>query len=125
MTKTTKTVLSVAILGIGGYLLWKNFRKPSPAAAFAGGVVGQRSKFFAGNSSAASATVVGRRVQMSGKATDRLANTSMYANSLGGNVIKAQGSGWVRGQGNVMPNTGANGAPAGFFDTHSSGWVRN
>ena len=124
MTKTTKTVLSVAILGVGGYLLYKNFRKPSPAASFAGGM-GPRGKFFAGNSSAAAATVVGKRVQMSGQATDRLANDSIYANTLGGNVIKAQGSGWVRGQGNVMPNTGANGAPADFFDTHSSGWVRS
>ena len=117
MTNTTKTVLSVAILGVGGYLLWKNFKKPAPAAAsFAGGIggMGPRSKFFAGSSSAAAATVVGKRVQMSG-----------YANTLGGNVIQAQGSGWVRGQGNVMPNTGANGAPADFFDTRSSGWVRS
>ena len=114
MTNTTKTVLSVAILGVGGYLLWKNFKKPAPAAASFAGGMGPRSKFFAGSSSAAAATVVGKRVQMSG-----------YANTLGGNVIEAQGSGWVRGQGNVMPNTGANGAPAGFFDTHSSGWVRN
>ena len=100
MTKTTKAVLSLAILGVGGYLLYKNFRKPSAS--------------FAGLSSSAAATVVGRRVQASGS----------KRNSLGGNVIKAQGSGWVRGQGNVMPNTGANGAPAGFFDTHSSGWIR-
>jgi len=119
MTKTTKTVLSVAILGVGGYLLWKNFKKPSTSTtSFVGNMgMGPRSKFFAGSSSAAAATVVGKRVQMSGYAN--------YANTLGGNVIEAQGSGWVRGQGNVMPNTGANGAPSQFFDIHSSGWVRS
>lgn len=31
MDKTTKTVLSLAILGAGGYLLYKNFKKPTPA----------------------------------------------------------------------------------------------
>jgi len=29
MDKTTKTVLSLAILGAGGYLLYKNFKKPT------------------------------------------------------------------------------------------------
>ena len=31
MDKTTKTVLSLAILGAGGYLLYKNFKKPTTA----------------------------------------------------------------------------------------------
>jgi hypothetical protein len=128
MTKTNKTVLSIAILGVGGYLLWKNFKKPTPAA-FAGGM-GPRKKHnlgkgFAGDSSAAVATISGKRVQMSGKATDRLANKAMYANSLGGNVVDAQASGWLRGNARIIPGVGANGAPAGFFDTKSSGWVRN
>jgi len=98
MTKTTKMVLSVAILGVGGYLLYKNFRKAG----------------FAGNGSAAVATVSGKRVQYSG--TKR--------NTLGGNRVQAQASSWVRGAGNVVPSAGANGAPANFFDTSSSGWVR-
>jgi len=110
MTKTTKAVLSVAILGAGGYLLWKNFKKPSTATS------------FAGDSSAAARTVVGKRVQMSGKATDRLANKSMYANTLGGNIVDVQATSWVRGAANIRQ--GGNGAPAGFFDTQSSGWVR-
>ena len=62
MTKTTKTVVSVAILGVGGYLLYKNFKKPAPAAAFTGmpkdrkknlAGVGSRKKFYTG--------VVGKR----------------------------------------------------------------
>lgn len=126
MTKTTKAVLSVAILGVGGYLLWKNFKKPA-AASFSGGVGGPRMKHnlgkgFAGDSSAAARTVVGKRVQMSGKATDRLANTSIYANTLGGNIVDAQATGWVRGAANIRE--GGNGAPAGFFATQSSGWLR-
>ena len=120
MTKTNKTVLSIAILGVGGYLLWKNFKKPTPAA-FAGGM-GPRKKHnlgkgFAGDSSAAVATISGKRVQMSGK--------KAYANSLGGNVVDVQSSGWVRGNALSIPGVGANGAPARFFDTNSSGWVRN
>ena len=127
MTKTTKVALSVAILGAGGYLLYKNFKKPTPAAASFSGGVGPRKqhnlgKGFAGNGSAAASTVVGKRVQMSGKATDRLANKSMYANTLGGNIVDAQASSWVRGASNIRQ--GGNGAPAQFFEPHNSGWVR-
>jgi len=122
MTKTTKVALSVAILGAGGYLLYKNFKKPAPAAAFAGGVMnpamGPRKKHnlgkgFAGNGSSAASTVVGKRVQMSG---------TMYANTLGGNIVDAQASSWVRGASNIRQ--GGNGAPTQFFQPHSSGWVR-
>lgn len=115
MTKTTKTVLSVAILGVGGYLVWKNWQKQK-SASFAGGM-GPRKKHnlgkgFAGDSSRAASSVVGKRVQASGK-----------KNALGGNVVDAQASGWLRGPSRVT--TGGNGAPAGFFKPHSSGWVRN
>jgi len=110
MTKTTKIVLSVAILGVGGFLLYKNFRKAG----------------FAGNGSAAVATVSGKRVKFAGNSSMAVQSVSgkRKRNTLGGNVVQAQASNWVRGAGNVVFGAGANGAPSNFFDTSSSGWVR-
>ena len=120
MNKTTKTVLTVAILGTGAYLLMKNMKKSSftgNAGArmkpFAG--VKQRTKFgFAGD---AETNVVGKRVKMVGMAGEMRKLDKMQ---MVGGRVNTQSSGWVRG----IDGSGINGAPAEFYNVHSSGWVR-
>jgi hypothetical protein len=137
MNKTTKTVLTVAILGTGAYLLMKNLKKSSFTGnagmrkrPFAG--VGKRSKMsltgienveigqrqkhgFAGD---ASTDVVGNRVRMVGMAGKMSTLDKM---EMAGGRVNTQSSGWLRG----IDGNGINGAPAEFYNVHSSGWVRS
>lgn len=55
MNKQTKMWLGIALVGVAGYMLWKQSKKTT--TAFSGGVSGQRMKHFA-----TAAEVVGGRV---------------------------------------------------------------
>jgi len=60
MNKQTKMWLGVALVGVAGYMLWKQSSKKS----FSGGVMGDRRKF---NNFASAATVVDGRMTAPGK----------------------------------------------------------
>ena len=62
MNKQTKMWLGIALVGVAGYMLWKQSKKP--AASFSGGVMGDRSKF---TNFASAATVVDGRMTAPGK----------------------------------------------------------
>ena len=64
MNKQTKMYLGLALVGIAGYMLYKQSKKP--VAAFSGGVMGQRNKF---SNFASNATVVDGR--MAGTSKDK------------------------------------------------------
>ena len=61
MNKQTKMWLGIALVGVAGYMLWKQSKK---SAAFSGGVMGDRSKF---SNFATAATVVDGRMMTPGK----------------------------------------------------------
>ena len=105
MTKTTKTVLSVAILGVGGYLLYKNFKGSTPPPA--------EKKSYTGNS------VGMRQIPFTAEA----GNNQYFKNLT--SVVDVKGSSWNKGAfyANAKDVRG-NGSPTSFFDTSSSGWIR-
>ena len=59
MNKQTKMLLGVALVGVAGYMLWKQSSKKT---AFSGGVAGNRMKHFASAS-----TVINGRMSTPGK----------------------------------------------------------
>jgi hypothetical protein len=60
MNKQTKMILGIALVGVAGYMLYKQSKKTT--ASFAGGVVGNRMKHFASAS-----TVVNGRMSTPGR----------------------------------------------------------
>lgn len=59
MNKQTKMWLGIALVGVAGYMLWKQSKKTT---SFSGGVLGDRKKHFA-----TAATVVDGRMMTPGK----------------------------------------------------------
>ena len=52
MNKQTKLILGVALVGVAGYMLWKQSSKPT-TASLTGGVLGPRKLPFASSASVA------------------------------------------------------------------------
>lgn len=144
MDKQLKTGLSIAIVGIGGYMLWKNWQKlyPSTASAststasdtsssFTGPVpVGKRMKNAVGGlppKPGRDPLGIGRRKLLGIKrnlcdnSNGDFANSTqnVFASATGQkknitDIIQSRSSGWVRADG-VTPN---------FFEPMNSGWVK-
>ena len=120
MTKTTKAVLSLSILGVGGYLLYKNFKKPTTASytgTQAPTSVKGRQKFYTGTQ--APTSVQGRQRFATGR------NMVGYA----GNEIQGVVGDRQRGITNprqiqVHGTNWGNAEGRGFYDVQSSGWLR-
>ena len=62
MNKQTKMLLGIALVGVAGYMIYKQSKKP--AASFSGGVMGNRTQF---TNFASAATVVDGRMATPGK----------------------------------------------------------
>lgn len=87
MNKQTKIALSIAVLGVGGYLLYKNFTANKKSYT---GQAGQRKKLYTGQ--------VGKRmIPYTGETGKRQKNLT--------NTLNVKETNWVR----------LNGAPKDFF----------
>ena len=62
MNKQTKMWLGVALVGVAGYMLWKQSKQKPAAASFVTGQVGPRTKAFA-----SAATVIDGRMSATSK----------------------------------------------------------
>jgi len=100
MNKTTKNVLTIAIVGVAGFLLYNNTRKKSSFT----GVPGKRVKSMVGFTG-----IPGKRVKS-------MAGFTGIPGSRKKNItdqVNVQSSSWLRN---------ANGAPANFYQVKSTNW---
>jgi hypothetical protein len=131
MNKNTKILLGVAILGSGGYLIWKSL-KPSPSLSFHGGcknglkpcpknprkcydpkinylVNPCSANGFTGNLNPG--PLVSKRQMSGGVLSKRKKNLTELRTDV------AKDSGWLRGDGTTMKG-------GDFFNIKGSGWLR-
>jgi hypothetical protein len=137
MNKNTKMLLGVAILGSGGYLIWKSL-KPKPTISFIGScknglkpcpknprkcydpkinylVNPCSSNGFTGNLNPG--PLVSKRQMSGGVMSKRKRNLTEVRTDL------SRDSGWLRGDGYVTPISDPL-TSGSFFDIKGSGWLR-
>ena len=113
MNKQTKTILGLAIVGVGGYMLWKSM-KPAPAQTTQ--FIGDRQRLMVGMSGKKNLTDINTDVV---RDSGWLRASGKLANSSSTKMFEVEDSGWLRASGKL-----ANSPSNNMFDIKDSGWLR-
>ena len=122
MEKQTKTLLGIAIVGVGGYMIWKQMKPMTPVAATPP-TTDATTMSFSGNVGDRMHNASGGNIFKQGVKNQIFQNASgifkqggksqIFKGLVKQGTISVKDSGWLRATGSDS-----------FYNTQSSGWLR-